>query len=121
LFVSFQIHVTHETDEDVDIISLLWGNGYHAPRYGAGMFQEALSAVYTKHTGRELYRTVGGKPSSLTYDYASRLLQSLIGQDKRLGKVYMIGDNPESDIAGTFVFGFFLSFERISIALDSTD
>lgn len=65
-------------------------------------------------------RTTGGKPTLATYEYASSLLYSAIesartgtsidlhanaskGMRPRYeGKVYMVGDNPRSDIAGEF-------------------
>lgn len=58
-------------------------------------------------------RSTGGKPTRATYEYASRLLNASISaaetgesvdmgakSPKYEGNVYMVGDNPASDIAG---------------------
>jgi HAD superfamily hydrolase (TIGR01456 family) len=91
---------------------LLWAAGYHLPRLGQGGFQHALEGVWRRLTrGAELKSTVIGKPSSMTYSFAERRLKSyrrdlLYGTEgdgrelQELKKVYMVGDNPESDIMG---------------------
>jgi HAD superfamily hydrolase (TIGR01456 family) len=98
---------------------LLWAAGYHLPRLGQGGFQHALEGVWSRLThGAELESTVMGKPSSLAYSFAEKKLRrhraDLIHQNNpeeaqqqqkkkeppELSKVYMVGDNPESDIMG---------------------
>jgi len=90
---------------------LLWATGYHLPRFGQGAFQAAVAGVWRRLTGgHELQRRVIGKPYSETYRYAERVLAThrhelLRAQGHHqtagaLGSVYMVGDNPESDIAG---------------------
>ena len=90
---------------------LFWSTGYHLPRFGQGAFQAAVAGVWRRVTGgHELHRRVFGKPSSETYAFAERVLQrhrhellkEIAGRHGpgRLGRVYMVGDNPESDIAG---------------------
>ncbi|EON98762.1 putative had superfamily protein [Phaeoacremonium minimum UCRPA7] len=92
---------------------LLWSTGYHLPRFGQGAFQAAVAGVWSRVTGgkHELVRTSIGKPYSSTYSYAERVLNAYRkdilakqGHDASrvgaLGAVYMVGDNPESDIAG---------------------
>ncbi|KAG7113969.1 putative CDP-alcohol phosphatidyltransferase class-I family like protein [Verticillium longisporum] len=91
---------------------LLWSTGYHQPRLGQGAFQEAVAAVWAKVTGgTPLRRTAFGKPSPETYRYAERVLNehraALLARQGRqaeastpLRTVYMVGDNPESDIRG---------------------
>lgn len=93
---------------------LLFGNDFPLPRFGgessiscyqkrcrkkslkglafvrnlAGLFQEALASVYRATTGYELHRTVGGKPSRLTYEFASSLLTDLVAKrNQSLGRV----------------------------------
>jgi ribonucleotide monophosphatase NagD (HAD superfamily) len=95
---------------------LLWAAGWHLPRLGQGGFIHSLEGVWRRLThGAELRKTVIGKPSALTYEFAEKRLDSyrrdLMCQTTRtemathgtirdLKKVYMIGDNPESDIMG---------------------
>ncbi|BGP26418.1 cardiolipin synthase [Rhodotorula toruloides] len=102
---------------------VLWGNEFSQPRFGQGALQESMAAVYKLTTGHELQRTTGGKPTNATYTYAAHLLSSQIshltsGAPINLhpaslssapsppGCVYMIGDNPASDIAGANAFGW---------------
>ena len=101
---------------------LLWQNDFPQPRFGQGALQEAAAAIYQLTTGHELQRSTGGKPSRATYEYASNLLNLAVEADAAGrpgqvdmnatatssfgGKVYMIGDNPESDIAGANAFGW---------------
>ncbi|GAA5986125.1 hypothetical protein JCM10908_006420 [Rhodotorula pacifica] len=101
---------------------LLWGNEFSVSRFGQGALQESMAAVYKLTTGYELQRETGGKPTQATYDYASSLLASQIehyasGTPINLhpspskvgrvpGRVYMLGDNPASDIAGANAYGW---------------
>lgn len=90
---------------------LWWAGAYHLPRLGQGGFREALEGAWeatTRETGEcvELQKTIIGKPHRKTYEFAEkRLLRNradLLGETavKPLRTVYMIGDNPESDIRG---------------------
>ncbi|KAK4200634.1 HAD-like domain-containing protein [Triangularia verruculosa] len=93
---------------------LIWAAKYHLPRFGQGAFQHALVGIWKEVTeGKaELKRTSFGKPHRETYEYAEEMLvrhreewlkskgypQKVVRQG--LKRVYMVGDNPESDIAG---------------------
>ncbi|KAK4237380.1 HAD-like domain-containing protein [Achaetomium macrosporum] len=102
---------------------LFWSANYHLPRLGQGAFQAALRGLWRRITeGKaELQAITIGKPHADTYRFAERVLAShrrqvmLLGrrngaqehdhvegetQMMKLKTVYMIGDNPESDIAG---------------------
>ncbi|KXH26888.1 HAD-superfamily subfamily IIA hydrolase [Colletotrichum simmondsii] len=94
---------------------LFWSTTYHQPRFGQGAFQAAVAGVWKEVTAgqAELKRTVFGKPFATTYQYAERVLdahrKTLLGMSKSVGgggdvaplkTVYMVGDNPESDIRG---------------------
>ncbi|KAK3496783.1 HAD-like domain-containing protein [Neurospora hispaniola] len=89
---------------------LLWSTGFHLPRFGQGAFQAAVAGVWRRLTnGHELQRRVIGKPYSETYQFAERVLTTHRHEVLRrrghhepgtLKSVYMVGDNPESDIAG---------------------
>ncbi|KAI0010422.1 HAD-superfamily subfamily IIA hydrolase [Xylariaceae sp. FL0662B] len=112
---------------------LFWAAGYHHPRLGQGAFQAAMAGVWREVTGgRELQRTVFGKPHRQTYAYAERVLNAHRGNvlnnnnhnhnnhdshnnsaktqeedetpQQPLERVYMIGDNPESDVRGANEF-----------------
>ncbi|KAK8099323.1 HAD-superfamily subfamily IIA hydrolase [Apiospora kogelbergensis] len=92
---------------------LFWAAQYHHPRLGQGAFQAAIAGIWKQITGgTELQRTVIGKPYKETYEYAERVLSKhraqMLGTEARklepLRSVYMIGDNPESDIRGANEF-----------------
>ena len=86
------------------------------PRLGQGGFQASLQGIWDATTGgSKLSRTVIGKPFPETYRYAERVLNKHRtqvlggnGEQKRsvsqLKRVFMIGDNPESDIRGANEF-----------------
>lgn len=91
---------------------LLWAADYHLPRLGQGGFHAALDGLwravtYSKsHATPALHRTVIGKPFKQTYLFAEKRLlrhrDHLFRENPptTLKKVYMVGDNPESDIRG---------------------
>jgi HAD superfamily hydrolase (TIGR01456 family) len=90
---------------------LIWAAKYHLPRLGQGGFREALEGVWAALTGGprmgvQLQKTVIGKPFRMTYEFAEKRLvahrRGLLGgrEDGGLRTVYMVGDNPESDIRG---------------------
>ncbi|KAI1452207.1 putative HAD superfamily hydrolase [Annulohypoxylon moriforme] len=89
---------------------LFWSAGYPLPRFGQGAFQAALAGVWDEVTGgkAELERTVIGKPYARTYGFAERVLNAhrakMLGESPEklepLRRVYMVGDNPASDIRG---------------------
>ena len=89
---------------------LFWATNYHMPRLGQGGFQASMQGVWDATTnGAHLERTVIGKPHHLTYKYAERVLNEhraeLLGginkkKVNKLERVFMVGDNPESDIRG---------------------
>jgi HAD superfamily hydrolase (TIGR01456 family) len=88
-------------------LDLHWKTQYPINRFGTGAFVEALKGVWRAATdGVELQYKALGKPLQVTYEYAHDKLLHLdrSGADskktKPLKRVYMIGDNPESDISG---------------------
>ncbi|RDA84853.1 hypothetical protein CP532_2072 [Ophiocordyceps camponoti-leonardi (nom. inval.)] len=93
-------------------VDLFWKTEYPVNRFGTGAFVEALKGVWSAVTdGAELKYQAMGKPFGTTYDYAhKRLLRyysDVAGRDTKhhpLRRVYMIGDNPESDIRGANEF-----------------
>ncbi|KAL6706554.1 hypothetical protein ACN47E_005310 [Coniothyrium glycines] len=80
------------------------------PRMSQGAFRIGLEAMYKSLTGVELERVVYGKPELATYKYADEVISSwmeTIHNDEKLPKnIYMIGDNPASDIIGGNMYGW---------------
>ncbi|KAF2016320.1 HAD-superfamily hydrolase [Aaosphaeria arxii CBS 175.79] len=80
------------------------------PRMSQGTFRIGLEAMYKAITGADLERVVYGKPELATYKYADEVIASWMEQihnDEKLPKnIYMIGDNPASDIVGGNMYGW---------------
>ncbi|KLO09493.1 HAD hydrolase [Schizopora paradoxa] len=104
-------------DDDVKLIfcnpDLLWGSDYPTSRIGQGGFRAAFQGVYKALTGSEYPYVQYGKPTKATYRFAEKLLRDRLQElhpldvdDGHLPNVYMIGDNPESDIAGANAAGW---------------
>ncbi|KUJ07540.1 HAD-superfamily hydrolase [Mollisia scopiformis] len=89
---------------------LLCPTEHPQPRMSQGTFRIALEAIYKAIMGVELERVVYGKPELATYKYADEVLTSwmdTIHNEERLPKnIYMIGDNPQSDIVGGNMYGW---------------
>ncbi len=87
---------------------LWWAASYHLNRLGQGGFQAAFQGLWDATTGgAKLTKTLFGKPTQATYEYSENRLRAVrkalwgqVGLNDPLKKVYMIGDNPESDIRG---------------------
>ncbi|CAN9178442.1 unnamed protein product [Alternaria alternata] len=92
---------------------LLWAAKYHLPRLGQGGFREAFEGIWAAITGGEaqgvkLQKVVMGKPHQPTYEFAEKrliahrhnIMQRYGSPLGHLKRVYMVGDNPASDIAG---------------------
>jgi HAD superfamily hydrolase (TIGR01456 family) len=84
---------------------LLWANDYPVPRYGQGAFKTIVDSLYEQTTGHKLQSFMSGKPYRSTYEFADRLLQGL-ADGKSHRQVYMVGDNPASDIIGAHNYGW---------------
>jgi len=71
---------------------------------GQGAFKEAFQAVYKALTGSIYPYVQYGKPTRATYKFAESVLtdrlEEIYGIGHPLPNVYMVGDNPQSDIAG---------------------
>ena len=102
------------------------------PRFGMGAFRIILETLYEKLTGRALLYTSFGKPKAVAYELAGQALHKVartmcsqhpqdilqvahqnspqsagnVSEDNSFIKtMYMIGDNPETDIAGAIAIG----------------
>ncbi|KAI1845568.1 hypothetical protein JX265_011678 [Neoarthrinium moseri] len=80
------------------------------PRMSQGTFRIGLEAMYKALTGADLERVVYGKPEAATYKYADEIMTSwmeqLHGEEKLPENIYMVGDNPASDIVGGNMYGW---------------
>ncbi|KAF1978623.1 HAD-superfamily hydrolase [Bimuria novae-zelandiae CBS 107.79] len=89
---------------------LLCPTEHPIPRMSQGAFRIGLEAMYKALTGVDLERVVYGKPELATYKYADEIIASwmeTIHNDEKLPKnIYMIGDNPASDIIGGNMYGW---------------
>lgn len=98
-------------------LDLVWRTEHPVNRFGTGAFLEALKGVWAAVTegAAPLRYQALGKPSRHTYAYAhDRLLHCDAhvpeavrrgnGEKRPLRRVYMVGDNPESDIRGANEF-----------------
>ncbi|KAL4794822.1 HAD-like domain-containing protein [Aspergillus venezuelensis] len=80
------------------------------PRLHLGAFRVGLEAQYKALTGLDLDRLVYGKPERATYICADEVFRSWMEEihgERRLPEhIYMIGDNPQSDIIGGNLYGW---------------
>lgn len=80
------------------------------PRMSQGTFRIGLEAMYKSLTGVDLDRVVYGKPEMATYKYADEIIASwmeqLHGEERIPDNIYMVGDNPASDIIGGNMYGW---------------
>lgn len=97
----------------------------HMPRFGHGAFLVCLEALYKKVTGIGLhYTALLGKPSEVTYRFAEHVLSReaiRLGFKNPLKTMYLIGDNPMSDIVGSNLYQRYIDRlknrrRRISVA-----
>ncbi|KAI0259217.1 HAD-like domain-containing protein [Gloeopeniophorella convolvens] len=89
---------------------LQWRSEFPRPRLGQGAFREAFQAVFKALTGAPYPHVQYGKPTTPTYEFAEKMLRSRImeihGAADAQPNLYMVGDNPESDIAGANAAGW---------------
>ncbi|KAI1454492.1 HAD-superfamily hydrolase [Annulohypoxylon moriforme] len=99
-----------------------WCTEHEQPRLAQGAFKEALEAIWKAKTGTDLEYTRFGKPTEATYEYAERILREYgksLDPSREIGTVYMIGDNPESDIAGANTFRSRYGIEWRSVLVET--
>lgn len=126
---------------------LLWANDYNLPRIGQGAFRIIIETLYKELNETNLLEnTIIGKPKRITYDYVHNalidwrskvlanpdLIHDTVGKLQQvipeLGKapastpfkrVYMVGDNPASDIAGAVEYKWDSCLVRTGVYRDS--
>ncbi|KAG9051143.1 hypothetical protein FS837_011989 [Tulasnella sp. UAMH 9824] len=98
-----------DPEKNVELIfcnpDLLWKSDYPNVRFGQGAFKEALQTVLKATTGKEYPYTQYGKPYTPTYKFAADVLRARIEElegpaPTSMPAIFMVGDNPASDIAG---------------------
>ncbi|KZF19748.1 HAD-superfamily hydrolase [Xylona heveae TC161] len=89
---------------------LLCPSEHPYPRMSQGAFRIGLEAMYKALTGEDLERVVYGKPELATYKYADEVItnwMNVIHNEEKLPEhIYMVGDNPASDIVGGNSYGW---------------
>lgn len=109
--------VTREgfTRAEEQVVDLFIANGdfsysaeFNQPRLTCGALTTCLEALYFRYCGRTLKKTVFGKPGTEYHQYAETMLESFFPAaegDAPIKTIYMIGDNPRSDIQGANASG----------------
>lgn len=88
-------------------MDMFWKTEHPMNRFGTGAFVHAFAGVWEAATGVKLSYNYLGKPGLNTYDFAHDSLLAPLGPgktQKSLRRVYMVGDNPESDIRGALEY-----------------
>jgi HAD superfamily hydrolase (TIGR01456 family) len=102
-------HENNHAQKPVDLVfcnpDLIWQSDFKAPRMGQGAFRVAFQAVFQSLTGSTYPYIQLGKPSEATYNFAEIMLKHRL-QSVPKPSLYMVGDNPESDIAGANTAGW---------------
>lgn len=112
---------------------LVWANEYHLPRLGQGGFRSAFTGVWgsvvrkewnDKRGAPKLEFEVIGKPHYATYKFAEDILCEWrkkqlkfagVESGEGIQTVYMVGDNPASDIVGANTFQSNRGVEWVSV------
>ncbi|ORY73659.1 HAD-like domain-containing protein [Protomyces lactucae-debilis] len=91
---------------------ITWSTDHCLPRFGLGALRLSISALWDDATdGKTPLKLVQlGKPYGETYRYATRLLTEWRALEHGIEEpprhIYMVGDNPESDIRGANMAGW---------------
>lgn len=119
-----------------------WANDYPLPRFGQGAFRMTVERVYNEMNRlsgtQNLQRTILGKPFKVQHDFAHFVLIDQYNKihgagssESKLPKlheapatlpfksIYMVGDNPLSDIAGANACGWESVLLRTGVYKDS--
>jgi HAD superfamily hydrolase (TIGR01456 family) len=92
---------------DSQVVELYFGNPdfsypatHSVPRLTCGAFRTCLETLFLRSTGRHLRSVCLGKPERHVFESALRSLMSQRNNDQDFDTIYMVGDNPASDIRG---------------------
>jgi len=105
---------------------LTWATSHPLPRVAQGSFRAALQGIWLSQTGLDHIpnETTVGKPTKATYLYGEKTLVAYNNKvndedTPQIEIVYMVGDNPASDIQGANSFVSPRGFEWKSILVES--
>ncbi|WRT68322.1 TIGR01456 family HAD hydrolase [Kwoniella shivajii] len=120
-------HNRADVKGDVELVfsnaDVEWRSDWPIPRLGQGAFRLSLESVYKETTGLDLPYKQFGKPFKATYDFSELMLRrylSSVGRDpKGPLNVYMVGDNPLSDIDGANRHGWSSILVRTGVFHDT--
>ena len=85
---------------------LVWRTSFPNLRFAQGSFRQSFAALYQKLSGHPVEYETFGKPTKATFLYAEKMLNSISPPPSYGRTVFMIGDNPQSDIDGANNFGW---------------
>ncbi|WVQ68148.1 TIGR01456 family HAD hydrolase [Kwoniella botswanensis] len=120
-------HDRADVKGDVELVfsnaDVEWRSDWPIPRLGQGAFRLSLESIYKSTTGLELPYKQFGKPFKATYDFSELMLRRYL---KEVGRdpegelnVYMVGDNPLSDIDGANRHGWSSILVRTGVFHDT--
>ncbi|KAI1119497.1 HAD-like domain-containing protein [Nemania sp. NC0429] len=105
-----------------------WATQHEYPRFAQGAFISALQGIWDRSTsgkGRLEYSIIG-KPTRAAFQYGEMMLQryndrlnEMNGTNNHIKRVYMIGDNPESDIKGANAYQSAFETEWRSVLVET--
>lgn len=96
----------------------VWSTQHPIPRLAQGGFLQALKGAWAYATNDvELLYCICGKPTAQTYAYGEEALEKIGGRS--IKTVYMIGDNTESDIAGSNAFESRCGYQWRSVLVET--
>ncbi|CAM9015115.1 unnamed protein product [Wickerhamomyces anomalus] len=130
--------------DDLKIDSILVFNDPRdlEPRFGQGVIRFIIEQMYKEIHGKEIHgkeinRTILGKPTKVAYDYAHHILINrsihlnqisdipksnlTLGEEikgSHIKQVFMVGDNPASDIIGGYNYGWNTALVRTGVYRD---
>jgi len=91
----------------------LYSGAFKLPRFANGAFNAMLKFLYLQQYNHELNISLYCKPETTTFKYAEKFLQNKTTH--KISNIYMIGDNPKSDIRGANKAGFVSILTRTGV------
>ena len=100
---------TESPEQVVDVYccnhDFVFATNFKLPRLGPGAFMQCLEMLYKQTTGRDLRVKRFGKPFPAAYTTTERRLAAQTASGSVPETIYVVGDNPRSDIRGANLAG----------------